>query len=296
MRRFLLIMVLATLGFGVPLAYAGVSDRLKAAPPGNQGAVFSQSLGVFFTSPPDYRRGCCYDWNGGEWLGPRYEVAGHPNFSGDSSIDWSFGAVKGASAPAVARGSLTTYGSEVESGTVPIAHTVAGRSAGTISGFYVISQFSELAGSARHEAGVSFPMGAGFYGLAEWSLLSPGSDSASPFGDYRVRGMLASQWNRLQAKTAVRGLRLDGSLPPARVRARASGRRIAGEVQDALGHPVAGATVTLERRVGGRWRRAGSGPSGATGGFALRARSAGRYRASARLAGTTVRGAALRVR
>ncbi len=85
MRRLLLVLIAAALAAGVPAALAGVSDRVKAAPEGNEGVVFSQALGVTFTSPPDYRRGCCYDSNSGEWLGPKYEVAGYPTFTGDRS-------------------------------------------------------------------------------------------------------------------------------------------------------------------------------------------------------------------
>lgn len=295
MRRLALVFA-AALVAGVPLAFAGVSDRVKAAPEGNQGVVFSQALGVIFTSPPDYRRGCCYDSNSGEWLGPKYEVAGYPTFTGDSSIDWSYTTAKAANVATAVRASLVhSDGREVESGALTVPHTVAGRTAGTIPAFYVITRFAQ-GGTARHEACLGFPIGRGFYGVARWALLSPADDSAQPFGDYRVNGVLASQWNRTQAQTAVRGVALEGSLPPARVRARAAGRRVRGDVRDSLGHPVAGAKVTLERRVGSRWRPAGSVRSGATGAYSVGARRAGTYRAAASLAATTARSSTVRVR
>jgi hypothetical protein len=290
-------MLIATaLAAGVPLALAGVSDRVKAAPVGNEGVVFSQSLGVIFTSPPDYRRGCCYDSNSGEWLGPKYEVAGYPTFTGDSSIDWSYTTAKAANAATAVRSKLVhSDGREVESGALTVPHTVAGRAAGTIPASYVITQFAQ-GGTARHEGGLAFPIGRGFYGVARWALLSPAGDSAYPFGEYRVKGMLASQWNRAQAQAAVRGVALDGSLPPMRVRARAAGRRVRGEVRDAIGHPVAGAKVTLERRVGRRWRSARTARTGATGAYSLPATQAGSYRVVASLAGSVARSSAVRVR
>jgi hypothetical protein len=295
-QRLLPILIATALAAGVPLALAGVSDRVKAAPVGNEGVVFSQALGVIFTSPPDYRRGCCYDSNGGEWLGPKYEVAGYPTFTGDSSIDWSYTTAKAANAATAVRATLVhSDGREVESGALTVLHTVAGRTAGTIPAFYVITRFAQ-GGTARHEAGLGFPIGRGFYGVARWALLSPADDSAQPFGDYRVKGMLASQWNRTQAQAAVRGVALDGSLPPTRVRARAAGRRVRGEVRDSLGHPVAGAKVTLERRVGRRWRPAGSTRSGAMGAYSMAARRPGTYRVAASLAATTARSTAVRVR
>lgn len=295
MRRFLPVLIVLGLA-AAPLAAAGVSDRVKAAPVGNEGVVFSQALGVIFTSPSDYRRGCCYDSDGGEWLGPKYEVAGYPTFTGDSSIDWGYTTAKAANAATAVRSKLVhSDGREVESGALTVPHTVAGRAAGTIPAFFVITQFAQ-GGIARHEAGLAFPIGRGFYGVPRWALLSPADDSAYPFGEYRVKGMLASQWNRAQAQAAVRGVALDGSLPPARVRARAAGRRVNGNVRDALGHPVAGAKMTLERRAGRRWRPAGSARSGATGAYSIAARRAGTYRAAASLAATTARSAAVRVR
>ncbi len=159
----------------------------------------------------------------------------------------------------------------------------------------MITQFAQ-GGTARHEGCLAFPIGRGFYGIARWALLSPAGDSAQPFGEYRVKGMLASQWNRAQAQAAVRAVALVGSLPPARVRARTSGRRVSGAVHDSLGHPVAGAKVALERRVGRRWRPAGSTRSSATGTYSVAVRRAGTYRAAASLAATTARSAAVRVR
>ena len=296
MRRAVLVLATALLIAGVPLELAGVSDRVKAAPFGKEGQAFSPALSIVFTSPPDYRRGCCYDSNSGEWLGPKYEVAGYPTFTGDSSINWGYITTKAANAQTAVRSKLVHGdGREVESGALTVPHTVAGRTAGRIPAFYVITQFFQ-GGTARHEGGLAFPIGRGFYGVAQWALLSPADDSAYPFGEYRVNGVLASQWNRAQAQAAVRGVALDGSLPPTRVRARVAGRRVSGEVRDSLGHPVAGAKVTLERRVGRRWRQAGSTRTSATGAYAITARLPGTYRAAASLGGTTSRSPATRVR
>ena len=297
MRRLALLGVLM-LGLAAAPALAGVSDRVRAAPPGmNATAAFSAGLWINFTSPPDYRRGCCYDNDGGQWLGPRYAATGYPSLAGDSAIDWGYSPVRAANAQAAVRDNLVhADGREVASGTVAVPHLVGGRNAGSISAFYVITQLSEMAGNARHEGGLAFPLGRGMYAHASWSLLSPCCDSAGPYGTYRVNGVLASAWNRAQVEAAVRGVALDGSLPPARLTARRSGRRVRGVTTDSFGHPVARATARLERRSGRRWRLAASSRTSTTGSYSLSARRPGTYRVSIVLAATTARSVAFRVR
>ena len=297
MRRLALGCLLVA-GVAAAPALAGVSDRVRAAPPGmNATAAFSAGLWINFTSPPDYRRGCCYDNDGGQWLGPRYAATGQPSLAGDSSIDWGYGPVRAASAQAAVRDHLVhADGREVESGTVAVPHLVGGRNAGSITAFYVITQLSVMAGNARHEGGLAFPLGRGMYARAGWSLLSPCCDSAGPFGTYRVNGVLASTWNRAQVQAAVRGIALDGSLPPARLTTRRSGRRVRGIATDSFGHPVARAAAKLERRSGRRWRAAASTRTSATGAYSLRAQRAGTYRVAIALAASTIRSRAFRVR
>jgi hypothetical protein len=285
MRRFFALSVLAC-ALAVPAA-AAVVDQVKVRDTGgNRMVVFTRTLVVRYASPPDYRRGCCYDTNGGEWLGPRYTA---PGGSGDANMDWSyeprFGEPDSATA---ARRALIHAGTEVSSGATTVPHLVAARSAGKIPAFFVVTRLSELAGNARHEAALAWPIHRGIHAVARFSLLSPVSDSAT------VNGMLASAWNRQQAEVALRGVTLVGSLPPARVTARAGRRRVAGQVRDMHRHPVAGATVRLERRAGRRWRAVASTHTGATGAFSFKTRAGG-YRVTAALV-VSARSAAVRVR
>lgn len=92
------------------------------------------------------------------------------------------------------------------------------------------------------------------------------------------------------------GGRIEGSLPPARVRARRAGGKVRGAVSDAFGHPVSEVPLVLQRRSGGGggWRRAGKGTASMRGTFALRAAGGGEYRVVASLAGSTARSRAVR--
>lgn len=290
-RRVLVLFALTVL-VAAPAAAAGVTDHVQVrATGGNRMAVFAPGLQLVYVSPPDYRRGCCYDTNGGEWLGPLYTSTATGN-SADSSIDWSYEPAFGAaSAEAAARSAslgVPEDRTEVASGAAKVAHTVGGRAAGSIDAFFVITRL-EFGGNARHYAAIAFPLRRGIHAVARFSLLSPVSD------DHTVGGVLGSTWNRQQAEFALAGVSLAGSLPPARVSARAAGRKVRGEVRDYLGHPVAGATVRLERRDGNRWKSVGSVRSGANGSFSLGARQAGTYRAVASLQDVVARSSTVRV-
>jgi Carboxypeptidase regulatory-like domain len=296
MIRRAAVLLVATL-LAAPAASGAVTDRVQVrATGGNRMAVFAPSLYVRFASPPDYRRGCCYDTNGGQWLGPRYAASGNPTLGGDSTIDWGYvpvfaaGGVEGA-----ARRELIHGGTEQSSGHTTVPHTVAGRPAGRVPAFFVLTRLSAIAGNARHEATIAFALRNGIHAVARFALLNPTSDEVPPFGNNMVNGQLASTWNQEQALQAVLGVALEGNLPPARVTARRTGGRVAGTVRDLHGHPVAGATVRLERRVGRGWRAAGSVRSSATGNYSLAAGRAGTYRAVATLSGAVARSGSVRV-
>jgi Carboxypeptidase regulatory-like domain len=285
MRRLLTLLALGASIAAVPAA-AAVTDSVKVHDTGgNRMEVFTRALALVFQSPPDYARGCCYDTNGGEWVGP--PVVGGP---GNSTIDWSyeprFGEPDNATA---ARRALIHGAPEVASGATTVPHLIGSRSVGSIAAFYVITRLGALGGNARHEAAVAWPIHPGIHAVARFDLLNPVADPAS------VNGMLASAWNREQAERSLQGVSLVGSLPPRRVTARARGRRVAGRVLDMHGHAVAGAAVRLEQRRGRRWRAISRTRSGATGGFSLRARSAGTYRVTATLV-ISARSARVRVR
>jgi hypothetical protein len=251
-----------------PLAVSAIVDRVQVGVSGRNATLgFSPALYVDVTAPSAYgTRGCCYDGDSGEWVGPRYTASGKPDFGGDSTISWGVGFDRKSPSPeAAARGSLTFKDwRDTGSGTIAVPHVVAGREVGTIPAFYVIVVSPQ--GAAR-EAGVGVPLTHGLYATPGFSLLKPLSDSIPPYGQYQVNGMLASAWNEQQAELAVRAVRVEGSLPPARVTARRSGARIVGAVRDGYGQPVAGARVrcgkagTTSRAAGTYSLAAGRGKS-----------------------------------
>jgi hypothetical protein len=295
MRRALACLSLVVL-VAAPLALAGVVDRAQVGLQGrNETRGFSPSLYVVLASPPDYARGCCYDSDSGEWNGPRYQAQQRADLGGTSTIDWSVAFARASSAEAAARAALVQAWPDVQAGQAVVSHTIAGSSVGTIAGFYVITR--ARGESAQHEAAVAFPISHGVVAVARFFAKEPFTDTTGGVaGSYVVNGVLASTWNREQITSALQGVSLDGSLPPARVTARATGRAVRGTVTDAFLHPVAGATATLERRTRAGWRPSGHARTSATGAFALRAAKRGTYRVSAALAGSVARSAPVRVR
>ena len=81
-----------------PLVLAQVQDRIPLrGQSGNPSDHYSPTLAIVAVSPPEYKRGCCYDSNGGEWVGPHYQATGRPSLGGDSKYDWTVGlAIKAA--------------------------------------------------------------------------------------------------------------------------------------------------------------------------------------------------------
>jgi hypothetical protein len=98
-----------------------------------------------------------------------------------------------------------------------------------------------------------------------------------------------AEWHRRVAREALETIRVEGNLPPARVTANRSGRRVRGAVSDVNGHPLVGTRVSLERRVARRWRVVSRATTSLTGRYTLRLRAAGLYRVATSSGGATVR-------
>lgn len=267
-----------------PVVVAQVQDRITLRPlEGNASAHYSPTLAIVAASPPEYKRGCCYDTNGGEWTGPRYEATGRPSLGGDSKYDWTVGvAIRAGAVRAALVENLTHDWPVVSEGRQQVPHRVGGRVAGTIAGYWVLTR-STFGGAddARMEAAVGLPLCDGNTAYAKFSLLLPSGDSAGGsigFGEYVINGVRPTDWNATKAMQAIRGIRLEGNRPAARVTARRSGAAIAGTVSDCANHPVAAQTVRIERREGSAWRAAGTGRTSASGSFSLPARGPGTYR------------------
>jgi hypothetical protein len=263
------------------VAFAQVQNRFAvASDPEARG--YPHSLTIVIDSPPDYvldfvgRGG-----NDAEWKGPRYEATGLASLGGEAGLGWSAAIERTPSNRQTIIDNLVHDWRVIVEGTEAIERRLGGRNVGTLPGTWLLTQGTQMDGEARYEAGLVFPL-CGRTALLLVSALTPASDSAGGpmgFGEYRIKGMAPTAWNREQVLTTLRGISLEGSLPASRVAARAAGRRVTGSAADCNGHAVAGVRVRLERRSGKRWVRAGAGTTSATGTFSLRARAAGTYRA-----------------
>ncbi|MGZ8701017.1 MAG: hypothetical protein ACXWZY_01855 [Gaiellaceae bacterium] len=267
-----------------PLVLAQVQDRRPLrGQSGNPTDHYSPTLAIVAVSPPEYKRGCCYDHNGGEWTGPRYQATGRPSLGADSKYDWTVGvAVKAGATRAALIANLTHDFPVVAEGKQLVKHRVGGRAAGTISGYWVLTRSTFGAeDDARMEAAVGFPLCDGNTAYAKFSLLLPSGDSAGGsmgFGEYLINGTRPTVWNAAKGMQAIRGISLEGNRPSARVTARRRGAAITGNVIDCANHPLAGYAVRLERKTGSSWRAVGTGKTGAVGSFSLATRGPGVYR------------------
>lgn len=282
MRRLIVGVLGATVLWATAMAFGQVQNRYQVSSAPNA-LGYPRSLQIVITSPPDYvldfvgRGG-----NDAEWKGPHYQATARPSLGGEVGLGWSAGIYKTPSNRQTIIDNLVQDWASVAEGTEPIERRVGGRDVGTLIGTWVLTQGTEMAGQARFELGLVFPL-CGRTAYVDLSALTPSSDSAGGamgFGEYRMaNGSLPSVWNREQVLATMRAVSLEGSLPAARVAARASGRRVTGSASDCNGHAAAGLPARLERRNGRRWVRAASGTASATGTFSLAARAAGTYRA-----------------
>lgn len=278
-------MPLAFLGMLVaaPLVWGQVTNRYAvASDPDAKG--YARNLSIAIVSPPKYvldyagRLG-----NDAEWKGPRYQATGDPTLGGVAGLGWSAEIERSPSTRATVRKNLLQGWPVVAGGTEPVERRVGGRAVGTLPGTWLLTQGTVMAGEARYEGGIVFPI-CGRTALVEVSALTPAGDSAGGamgYGEYVIEGMKPTAWNREQVLATLRAVRLEGNLPAGRVTAARRGGAIAGRVTDCNRHPLAGQAVVLERQSGRRWTRAAAGKTTATGAYSLRVRGAGTYRVAA---------------
>ena len=112
-----------------PLVLAQVQDRIPLrGQSGNPSDHYSPALAIVAVSPPEYKRGCCYDSNGGEWVGPRYQATGRASLGGDSKYDWTVGvAIKAGNTRKALIDNLTHDWPVVAEGKQLVKHRVGGR-------------------------------------------------------------------------------------------------------------------------------------------------------------------------
>jgi hypothetical protein len=240
----------------VPIAVAADTDRIQVGGSGSTRG-FSRQTYVTVTTPGGYSR-TGFDGDAGSWRGPRCVVSSNPSLSDDVSIPWSVGFSDSyrTAEEAADRGRTFRDMPTVERGTIEIPHRIRGKEVGGISGYYILAQTQQE--YAWAEIGLGIPLTRGVFVAARfWST--------GPSFACTVGGTAARLWH-LQAAEAAAGLvAIDGNLPAARLTAHAQRRRVVGFVSDGFGHPVVGARVTLERKVGRSWRRGGSASTNASG-------------------------------
>jgi hypothetical protein len=263
-----------------PLVWGQVTNRyLVASDPDARG--YARNLSIVIVSPPKYvldyagRLG-----NDAQWKGPRYEATERPSLGGLAGLGWSADIELAPSNRATVRKNLLQGWEVVASGTDPVERRVGGRVVGSLPGTWLITQGSVMAGEARYEGGIVFPL-CGRTALVEVSALTPAGDSAGGamgFGDYVIEGMKPTEWNRAQVLATLRAVRLEGNLPAGRVTARRRGGSIAGSVTDCNRHALAGQAVIVQRRVGRAWQVVSRGKTTASGSYSVAARGTGPFR------------------
>jgi hypothetical protein len=281
----------AAFGLAAPLAAtAQVTNHAVVGIQGrNATRGYSSSLSIVFVSPAAYGPGCCVDSDSGEWKGPPYQSTTKGSApAGDSSLSYGASFTRDEpSAPAAAQADLVQQWPQTSTSAVAVPHTVVGKQVGTIPGYLVATRSPSF--PAQVEDALAFPLCRGLFVVAGFSALSPQQDSDHVGGTYLVNGQTASTWNAAQVTEAVRGVSVDGNLPPGRVVARAIGRSIVGSARDCIGQPLVGLTV---RAVPG----GAAARTSATGAFSIRVKKAGTYRIGASLAGVTASSGVVKVR
>ena len=248
--------------------------------------------GVFLTlvSPAEY-----VARSPGRWVGPAFWPSGDAGQRAESAIDWSVTFRDRSVEVSSAAAAVTQRGwREQERAGLSVPHVVGKTILGTLPGHFVLKH-----NDAAHETALAIPLGPATMAIVKFSLLSPATNSAEPFGANLVLGsFLASSWNRGQAFVALSGVSLQGNLPPTRVTIRRAPRKsaVSGKVVDEFQHPLVGVRLVLERQAGASWRRVGSAKTNGHGSFTLATRGRGYYRASVSYAGVTARSSSLLVR
>jgi hypothetical protein len=256
------------------LAPGQAIERVRIDRPG---AALPAGLFLIVGSPDEYSRAALRPTSG-TWAGPEYWRLAEPAVRGRATIDWELGYDdRPLATERIALANLTRDWFEDQRGGISVDHVVGRRVVGTLPGFYVLQVERR---SSPSELVMAFPVAPKLHVFVRFLLLHPETD------DFYVKGsILASSWNRGQALLAMSRVRLVGNLPPSLVSIRVRRRGVvAGSVVDFFRHAVAGASATLERRAGSRWKKMKTVRTTAVGGYNFSAKR-GSYRVRATLAG-----------
>ena len=268
-------------------------DRIQVGYPGTVTRQYATSLALAMTIPSGFRRDCCYDFQSGAWNGPDVRYASGRTTA--SRVAWEVRYTR-------TRRSLKSVAQSAGWGKYPqvaarkrkIRHVLGGRRLGTINAYSVVDQ--QASPFAKAQAALVVDLGRRIKATILWTFENPDAEFDASGGSVTVNGLSAPAWNRRAAELAIKSVALEGALPVNKVRARASGRSVAGKVIDIAGQGVGQAALQLQRRAGGGWRKVAEGRSTLTGAFSLKAPGSGQYRVVATLTGASARSGAVRVR
>ncbi len=238
--------------------------------------------------PASFNESCCTTVGGGSWLGPEYVSTDGTPSGVRARLDWSLKLrVRAAAVDVAARNGLVQGWPVVEAGAVLVPHVVGGRTVATIPASYLLTQKPN---GAQTELSIALALHRATFARAHFVLAGTRAGTRSSASAFSIDGVQAADWNRKAIAATLEGLVLEGSLPPAHVVLRRTRRGFAGTVRDVNGDPVAGARVTLLRRVGSRWLATATSRTTAQGGYAVVRRLVpGSYRVVASLDGYAAR-------
>jgi hypothetical protein len=281
--RLIVGFALATAGLAAgPASAEPVLDRVQVGgvPGVSATRSFPTSLAVTLAVPSGYGRGCCYDFRSGQWTGPAWRASGNPSVGEASTIDWRVDFVRGKTLQGAAKAAWTQF-PQASAAKRKVRHVVDGRTVGTLAGYAVVD--TQRSPGAEVQAVLAVDLGKKVTALLKFDMSDPPVDQDASFGALTVNGMAASKWNRKQADTAFASAYIEGLLPPARIKARASGRQIKGTVTDQFGGPESTIPVVLKK--GGK--KVATATTNTRGGFTLTAPKAGSYQVVATLGGSS---------
>jgi Carboxypeptidase regulatory-like domain len=177
-----------------------------------------------------------------------------------------------------------------------VPHTINGTQVGTIDAWAVERQQDHALGPPESGADAIAELYFELAGSETNTYYQVIYDASEPFytglvvlsPPVFVNGVPAELWNATAALNGVKGVVIDGNLPPAHVSAavHAQTQTVSGRVSDAYGGPLVGVTVQLlsGKHVVARRQTSAHG----TYSLSLRTATAGRYSVAVQLNGTTV--------
>jgi len=268
-------------------ALAKVKNHVQVGVQGrNDTRGYSSQLYVDVTSPSPYDAGCCTDSDSGEWNGPPYAAAQKADLGGTSNIVWSVVFTRRASsAGKAAHDRLIHHWPSEPAAAMGVPLVSKGWRVATIPAVAWVTE-EPGANSAQVEGAIGFPLCAGVYAVADFTAEKPDANTTNGvYGDYQIENGRPSDWNRSAVVESLKGVVLDGYLPPRRLTASGAKGAVSGRLTDCGGHAMPYATVSVGPNI------VHTSTSGA---YRVKLRP-GTYTVVARVGGYTIRSAAVRV-